>query len=533
MLTASVLLILALPVASYMVDPRTGCKKVSLLHRGDPADSKTIDGDDCGNVKQINGMWAKSKKVGGLAGAAKAAAMGAEQAATNTGDAAASAKKLGEAVGLKGKIPEGVKLAVEAAEKAGKAASKAATDLTATADTFSGKFADFANTKSLLSAGDPCDASSGISKGICGDGLACTCLAQNRGLHICMRPKLLTPPRFALKWERRGLICDSRLPGGLEVMPPPPVAASGTKVVDPRDARDAKLRQWALGTGRGFYTQYAVVHAPGGTTKGVPILAGNDVSKDKMIELVNTVQHLLREAAVDSETLTSALADSGVRILIGGKEKGAWRKHPEVKRHFTTGLGGGAPWFPSTGVQSNEPNYLLMEEIFHTIQYVAMQPLDVCMYHKAYAQAVAGKLYTTDGSADEIDGEPVPTVQADEYLAMALQRWIGSHSAPKEYHVPGNDQKLGKPTGRENLRSLDPQAFCLIAKVFRSDDTWNPRPKAHPWKTNPNRGMDVGEVASFCKPILANLAVGCPSASLRWPHSLAGIRAGNISAHML
>lgn len=58
------------------------------------------------------------------------------------------------------------------------------------------------------------------------------------------------------------------------------------------------------------------------------------------------------------------------------------------------------------------------------------------MYHKAYQHAMQLHLYTTDGSASEVDGEPVPTVQADEYLAMALHRWFGSRDGKNEYKVP-------------------------------------------------------------------------------------------------
>lgn len=58
------------------------------------------------------------------------------------------------------------------------------------------------------------------------------------------------------------------------------------------------------------------------------------------------------------------------------------------------------------------------------------------MYHKAYQHAMQLHLYTTDGSASEVDGEPVPTVQADEYLAMALHRWFGSSDGKNEYKVP-------------------------------------------------------------------------------------------------
>jgi len=122
----------------------TGCKKLSLLQRGNPANSKTIEGDDCGNVKQIIGKWAKAKQVGTLAGAASAAGSGANLASKNTDATIAAAKVLGAKIGLKDKIPESVKLAATAAEKASASASKAGSTLKTTADTFKGKFADFA-----------------------------------------------------------------------------------------------------------------------------------------------------------------------------------------------------------------------------------------------------------------------------------------------------------------------------------------------------------------------------------------------------
>jgi hypothetical protein len=375
--------------------------------------------------------------------------------------------------------------------------------------------------KMQLSSGEACGTSLRGSEGVCNTGLSCLCLALNRGLHTCMQQDLLAIPKLAHQWQRRGLSCESKLPDGLEVMPPPPVAASGIQLVDPRRVDDTKLRQWALGHGRSHYTQYAVVHAPGSTSVGVPVLAGSDVSKEKLKEFVGVAEHFLRVAPRDNQALALSLAAKGVRILVAGDYPGAWRKHPEVKRHFKTGLGGGAPWFPSTGVQVGEPSYSLMEELFHTIQYVSMQPHDVCMYHKAYSQAVANGLYTTDGSGPEVDGEPVPTVQADEYLAMALQRWVGvdaKDSEDKEYAVPGSSKKEGSETGREYLRKLDPHAFCLISKVFRSDDTWNPDSKASPWKTNPNRGMDIDEVDKFCEPVISKLAVGCPTADLQWAY---------------
>lgn len=122
---------------------KLGCRHISLLSRGDPADSETIEGDDCGNVKQIVGKWAHAKEVGGLAGKAEAAKMGAELASKNTEAAANDAEAVGKKVGLKGEVPEGVKLAVKEAKEASKKAGGKATDLGVTVDTFKGKMGEF------------------------------------------------------------------------------------------------------------------------------------------------------------------------------------------------------------------------------------------------------------------------------------------------------------------------------------------------------------------------------------------------------
>ena len=49
-------------------------------------------------------------------------------------------------------------------------------------------------------------------------------------------------------------------------------------------------------------------------------------------------------------------------------ENDPWLKHPECSKHFTTGLGGGSPLFPSTGVYQDESQVTLVEELLHTIQ---------------------------------------------------------------------------------------------------------------------------------------------------------------------
>jgi len=360
----------------------------------------------------------------------------------------------------------------------------------------------------------------GEACGSCAAGLECKCLALNRGLKVCQRPGLLDPPRYALAWERQGLSCEARLPKGLKPIPSPPLIATGEKAIDPRSIEQPQeLREWAMGPGEGFYSQYLLLHHPDDKLLGLPVLAGEDVPAQHVEKAAATLRHLLLEASISNETLAD-LAHAGVRILLAGdrgeEDVGDWVRHPEIRKEFTTGLGGGSPMFPSTGIKAGESQALLAEEVFHTIQYTAMKPRLVCMYHKAYKEAMELRLYTTDGSGPEIDGEPVPTVQADEYLAMAMQRWFGSSEGAKsEYKVLGN---TGSSTGRASLKKLDPKAFCLLSTVFRADDDWNPEPDEEPWRSYRNQGMDIAEVESFCRPVLGELKIGCPSDDTTWPN---------------
>ena len=318
---------------------------------------------------------------------------------------------------------------------------------------------------------------------------------------MCQPPSFLEPPAYAAKYERQGLSCEARLPKGAKPLPPPPLLASASsmKIMDPRSG-PAELKEWATGPGRGFYSQYLLV-SPQDALLGIPVLAGPDVSAEFVQESAATVRHVLLEAAVSNKTMAS-LARTGIRLLIAAQEtedKDTWLEHPEVSRAFTTGLGGASPLFPSFGVHEGEAQVSVVEELFHTIQYCSLSPREVCMYRKAYKNAMEQHLYTTDHSAAEIDGEPVPTVQADEYLAMALQRWFGSHVGLDEYSVPGN---TAHRSGRASLRKKDPRAFCILSNLFRANDTWDPA-KDEPWtsysnKANGNLKMD--EVAGFCAP---------------------------------
>lgn len=355
----------------------------------------------------------------------------------------------------------------------------------------------------------------------CADDLACRCFIRNRGLHLCLPLRWPFAENalgegLATKWERQGLVCDPRLPDGAAPMKEaPPLVDTGGQLVDPRSTEftSTALGVWASesGPGRGFYSRYVAVLSEADPQVGVAVLAGDDVTAGMVVRHAGTIRHLLFESAVSIGT-AAALASANIRVLIGGDNEGAvfssWTRHPEVSTNFLTGLGGGAPWFPSMGITSNEPAKVLAEELFHTIQYTAMSPRQVCSYHNAYAAAVTSGLYTTDNSGEEVDGEPVPTLQADEYLAMAMQRWFGDIDPPGEYGIPGNN---ADGTGRQHLRAGDPSAFCLLSEVFRSDDSWNPEPLAAPWDRYPNQPIDPNQVASECAPVLASLATGCPA----------------------
>lgn len=361
--------------------------------------------------------------------------------------------------------------------------------------------------------GEPCGSSA------CAAGLQCQCLALNRGLHVCTKARLFDPPASAKRFERQGLHCEARLPSGARPMAPPPLVPLEGAIVDPRGAEQpAELRQWAQEYGKGFYSQYVLVHDPSDALLGVPVLAGPDVKSETVKAAAATIQHLLLESTVSNATLRD-LVRWGVRLLISAPEsekeaQDAWLSHPEVSRRFTTGLGGGSPWFPSTGIQAGEDQATLVEEMFHTIQYCAMEPRLVCMYRKSYKDAMEKGLYTTDNSGSEVDGEPVPTVQADEYFAMALHRWLGSTLAEDEYKVSGN---RAHKTGRQSLQERDLNAFCLLSTLFRADDTWNPEPLKKPWKNHKNEAMDRVAVAKTCRPVLEELREGCPAEGVSWP----------------
>jgi hypothetical protein len=374
---------------------------------------------------------------------------------------------------------------------------------------------------------------SGPSSLQCQKGLVCTCLALNRGLFVCMKPGLLTPPKFALSYERQGLSCEvHRVPGTVVMKPPPPFNSKGN-IIDPtfEPVSPLMLRDWSRSPdgGNGYYTQYTQIVSKDGSD-GVPILAPNDVPVDLVSQAKDIVQNMLVKAARSKDMLHD-LSKNNIRVLLSHHNLNtedddsddcclSWTKHPEVKKRFKTGLGGGAPWFPSTGIEDDEVN-LLIEELFHTIEYTAMSPRLVCMYRKAYKNAMEKKLYLNDGSANEIDGEPVPTVQADEYLAMALHRWFGSNNDSSEYLVPAFDADKGL-NGREILLQYDPFAFCILSVLFSADDPWRPKSSK---LTNPagfpRKHYEKGfqrKIDETCRPVLKELGLGCPANGVTFPN---------------
>lgn len=105
----------------------------------EPADSKAIEGPDCGHVKQVIRKWRKAASVGQVAGEARAAITSADAAAGRAAAAAGHAREIGTAIGKGGELPEGIKLSAESAEQAAKAATSASTALETELETFKSK----------------------------------------------------------------------------------------------------------------------------------------------------------------------------------------------------------------------------------------------------------------------------------------------------------------------------------------------------------------------------------------------------------
>ena len=93
-----------------------------------------------------------------------------------------------------------------------------------------------------------------------------------------------------------------------------------------------------------------------------------------------------------------------------------WPQHPEGALAapglvWASGLGGGAPWFPTTGVEAETSS--VIEELFHTLQYTVLPPRAVCSYYALYRAAARRRLYTPrflEGVLDPSEpAEPVPT----------------------------------------------------------------------------------------------------------------------------
>lgn len=198
---------------------------------------------------------------------------------------------------------------------------------------------------------------------------------------------------------------------------------------------------------------------------------------------------------------------------------------------FEDGFGGGAPWFPSTGASLDDfchqgkPENDLVEELFHTIQYTLLTPRQVCLYHKAYAQAVQKGMYRWDRHLAP-NAEPVPTLQADEYLAMALHAWLGVDVSRDGEYTASRGNVAGE-TGRQQLLRNDPAAYCILAGIFRADSTWAPCSLAEPWRSFPNQPLrHDARLEALCTKVLHALETGfgppagfCPAKDLMWPYA--------------
>lgn len=140
-LAAVVLCVFALPVAGVAVAPsgrrillqRT---EESVENVTDPANSTTIDGPDCGNVKQIFSKWEKAKQVGQVAGRARGVIANAQAVAGGLDATAAKVQEAGKALGENGQPPEAIQAAATKADQA----STAITDAVAALETKLGAF---------------------------------------------------------------------------------------------------------------------------------------------------------------------------------------------------------------------------------------------------------------------------------------------------------------------------------------------------------------------------------------------------------
>lgn len=98
-----------------------------------------MDGPDCGHVKQVIAHWARAKKVGKAAGAARGAVMQADRASDFAEKALEKAKKIGAEAEGGGEPPEAVAKAVEEAEAAASDLTGASTELGTELDAFNAK----------------------------------------------------------------------------------------------------------------------------------------------------------------------------------------------------------------------------------------------------------------------------------------------------------------------------------------------------------------------------------------------------------
>lgn len=315
--------------------------------------------------------------------------------------------------------------------------------------------------------------------------------------------------------ERTGLHCQPTLPRGAvpAAMAPPIYHLKG--VVDLHGpACPSALQRWATHAkgGAGFYRFYSVAAG------SLPLLAAPGLTEQRLLVAASLLEGLLVESAREPQRLLPALASAGVRVALVARDADdparAWRSNPEVLRDFATGLGGASRLFPTVGAQLDGTcsSWIeLLEEVFHTVQYVVLTPREVCLYHLAYGEAVTAGRYRPEEL--EEGGEPVPTLQADEYFAAAFISWMGQTLNLEEYSVAGNGPT---GTGREHLLVADPFAFCLLSNIFLANSSWTPCDDG-PLRDFPNRPVEYD--AEWCSKLLLSKIHQCPNTLTTWPEA--------------
>lgn len=376
---------------------------------------------------------------------------------------------------------------------------------TATAGNVGVAFLDVSNAKSDFPEGAICD----HQKNNCAAGLECACLVLSRGLYTCQSKVSIDAAAWEMKRERKGLKCVAPKAKGADAMKMhPPMFASGDKIVS---SSDPQLKPWAMSKdgGAGFYKHYMNMYLGDDAKRGVVLLTGGDVNPSALKRLYSTLSGFVHSFRHPTEVMNALAKRGPFKYVLKGNKP--WRSHPEISEHFATGLGGASQQFPSIGCEAADPPADKMEEFFHTVQYTMMSPRQICMYHRAYENSVKHGQYHPEDL--EYHGEPVPTTQADEYLAAAMRVWFG-WSGAEEYSVTRITRSVQNLFQiRKELSKEDINAFCILNMFFDPMKTW-PMPKL----SVHTAAVDLSPYTRQCGKVLRDLGSSCPQEGLSWPH---------------